>query len=101
MGSRSLDLHRNFPCRSCDGRADLLMMKFIRDLFTEDDDGKIWDLVRVGSGGGIVFFIGNSVWTVIHAGTVDLQAFGLGFAGMISGVGGAIGLKAAGEQVGT
>lgn len=74
------------------------MGKFLHDLFTEDTDGKVWDLVRLGGGGGILFFLGNSLWTAIHNGTVDLQAFGVGFAALIGGLGTAIGIKAKGEE---
>ncbi len=73
------------------------MKKFLHDLFTEDEAGTVWDLVRVGGGGGVVFFLGNSVWTAIHNGTIDLQAFGVGFAALIAGLGGAMGMKAKGE----
>lgn len=71
--------------------------KIVRDLFTEDDAGTIWDLVRFSGAGGVVTFLGNSVWTGIHNGTVDLQSFGIGFAALLGGLGAAMGARAAGE----
>lgn len=71
--------------------------KIVRDLLTEDDAGTIWDLLRFSGAAGVVGFLGNSVWTAIHNGAVDLQNYGIGFAALLGGLGAGIGGKAAGE----
>ena len=64
--------------------------KVIRDLLCEDDAGSVWCLVRVSAAGGVVTFLGSSVFNLVHHASLDLQAFGIGFSALVAGVGGAM-----------
>jgi hypothetical protein len=68
------------------------MMKLLRDLFTEDDAGTTWCLVRIASGLMASMFTVAALAAIVH-GTVNFQEFGLGGAGLIGGIGTGIGVK--------
>lgn len=53
-------------------------------------DGKTIDPARlIGYGAaaaGVGVFLFNSIWSVLHAGTFDAQAYGIGLGGVLAGV---------------
>lgn len=73
------------------------MMKFIRDLFTEDD-GVSWCYARVSSFIALVSYLTNATYSVYLGHTLDLSAFGTGLAAVLTGGAAIIGLKAATQK---
>lgn len=53
-------------------------------------DGVTFDPARVigygSSVAGVAAFLFNSVWAVVHIGTFDAQAYGIGFGGVCAGI---------------
>lgn len=68
------------------------MAKLLRDLFTEDDAGTTWCLVRIAGGLLVAMFTAAAIAAIFN-GTINFQEFGLGGAGLIGGVGTGIGVK--------
>jgi ABC-type phosphate/phosphonate transport system permease subunit len=60
------------------------MMKFIRDLFTEDD-GVSWCLAKVSAFIALVSYLSNATYSVYLGHTLDLSAFGTGLAAVLAG----------------
>jgi hypothetical protein len=69
-----------------------MIKKFFLQVFTEPDN-KTFCPVRILAIAGIVEFLALSVHTFYRTSAFDMQAFGLGFAALIGGVGAALGLK--------
>lgn len=69
------------------------MIKFITDLFTEDD-GITYCFARVASGVGIISYIGNAGYMLYHVGSISLTDFATGFATILAGAGAVIAAKA-------
>lgn len=65
------------------------MRILLRDLFT-GIDGVTFDPARViGYGScaaGVGTFLFNSVWSVVHTGAFDPQAYGVGFGAVCAGI---------------
>jgi hypothetical protein len=65
--------------------------KFIRDWFTEDDAGQIWSMMHAASAAVISSGLGLQIYDVVglhHQ--FDIQTFGMGAAGILSGCGAGI-----------
>ena len=67
------------------------LSKFLRDLFTEDDEGVTWSLMHVAAGAAIATGLGLAVWDVAVLGhAFKLTDFGLGAGSVLGGSGAAI-----------
>ena len=69
------------------------MMKFIKDLFTEDD-AETYCWARVASAVGVFSYTGNAGYMLYHTGTVSLTDYATGFATILAGAGAVIAAKA-------
>lgn len=69
-------------------------MKFIRDLFTEDD-GVSWCLAKVTSAVALVSYLGNATYAIYTGHAPDMGSFGSGLFQVLSGCG----VLIAGKQI--
>lgn len=69
------------------------LKKLVKDCLT-GLDGQTYDPARVAGVFGIATFIGLAIYAVIYKGQPwDPQSFGLGFGGLVTGVGAGVLLK--------
>jgi sugar phosphate permease len=61
--------------------------KFLRDWFTEDDQGQIWSLAHAMGGGGFASFTGMAAWHTVKTGQFDAVAIGTGMAAVLTAAG--------------
>ena len=73
------------------------MLKFITDLFTEDD-GKSWCLAKVTSFIAVVSFLGNTTYIIYSGHAPNLEQFGTGLMQVLIGCGALIAGKQATQK---
>lgn len=70
------------------------MIKFFKDLFTEDD-GQTWCFARVSSGVGVITYTAMGITHVIQHDNISFNDFGIGFGALLAGCAAVIAGKAA------